>query len=143
MEGFCSKLLSIMKLEILNYMIVVVLCIVAIIICALLRNDKKYNILFWISCVCLIITIVLFTNDIVPMQKDYRNKSFVQLEDARIVSSPLGRFDLSGIGEVSVCTASGETFKLKTTEQSFDNVCRINLVYSKKSRYLVYWEKTE
>ena len=142
MENFCSKLLSFMKLEIANYVIITALCIIAIIVCAFLRDDKIYKILLWLSSIGLIITIILSSNAIIPIYKDYRNKSFVQLDDVTIVS-PLGGFDLSGTAEISVYTTEGNVIRLITTEQLPNGEYKASLVYAERSNYLVYWEITK
>ncbi len=142
MENFCSKLLSFMKLEITNYVILTVLCIIAIIMCAFLRDNKTYKPLLWLSGICLIITTILSANAIIPIYKDYCNKSFVQLDNVTIVS-PLGGFDSSGTAEISVYTTGGNVIRLITTEQLPNGEYKASLVYAERSNYLVYWEIAE
>lgn len=143
MEKFCSKLLGIMKLEIANYMIITALCIIAIIVCVFLYDDKKYKILFWLSFICLIIIIALFANAIIPIYNDYCNKSFVQLEDVTVVSATLSGFDLSGKTEISVYTTEGKVIRLTTTDQLPYGEYKASVVYAERSNYLVDWEIVE
>ena len=140
MEKFCVKLFSIIKLEIANYLIVVALCIIAIIVCAILRDDKKYKILLWLSIIGLIIIMTFFANAIVPVYKDYCNKSFVQLENVTVVSPTLSGFDLSGKMEITVYTTEGNVIRLTTIDQLPKGEYKANIVYTEKSNYLVDWK---
>lgn len=141
MEKFCSKLLGIMKLEITNYMIIAVLCIIAIVVCVFLRDDKESKILLWVSSACLIIICALFANTFIPIYSDYCNKSFVQLEDVTVMST--SGFDLSGTGELSIYTKEGKVITLTTVDQLPDGEYKASVVYTERSNYLIDWKPVE
>lgn len=140
MGELCSKLLRIIKLEMVNYIIIFTLCIVATVICFLLRNDRIYRILLWASIAGLIVIVVFFLNTIIPICNDYFQQSFVELEKATILSTTSSGFDLSGIREIVVYDEDGRSIKLKTIVQIDQGEYTATVIYSKESRYLVDYQ---
>lgn len=73
MEFYAEELFKILRLEMFNNLIIIALIFVAIIFCSILRKNKQYKILLWLSVAFLFIMMALSVDELVPIYKDIRS----------------------------------------------------------------------
>lgn len=138
MEEYCATLLKLLKVELFDHACLIILSIIAIIMCIMLRRDKQWRIMFWVSCICLIGSVWLSFVEILPIYKDYRDKTFVELEEATIISHTSDGIGNS-IRKIIVRTSEGKEIPLEARIPFEKGEFKGRVGYSERSGCLVQW----
>ncbi len=137
MELYKQELIKILRLEVFNHVIIITLVFIAIIVCYILKNDKTYKVLLFVSVLFLFIMIILSINTFIPLYKDITNNAFVKMENVSF-SSAISKFDSSGFQEILIYDENNNPVVLKTTKHFEEEIFNGIIVYAKESKYLVF-----
>ncbi len=138
MDIYAEELLKILRLEMFNNLMIIALIIVAIIFCGILRKNKSYKILLWLSVAFLFVMSALSVDVLVPIYKDIRSNAFVEAKNVSFLSEDA--FDSSGFQQIKFYDESNNCIILKTTKSFQREEFYGTVVYSENSKYLVYCE---